>query len=588
MVWAVANTSGPFLGGLFTTKLSWRWCFWVNVPIDGIALILTAVFLKVHKPHTPFWEGICAIDWLGSVAVVGGTVSLLLGLEFGGVTFPWDSAPVVTLIVCGFAIWIIFFLIEAHIPKYPLIPLRIFNTVSNLSIIAITFSHSFVFIAGSYYLPVYFQAVLGANALQSGVYLLPYAVSLSLTSIATGYIIRKTGAYLPLISGGMLFLTLGFALFTDLPANISWPRIVIYQIIAGIGVGPNFQAPMLALQQSVQPHDIGPATATFGFVRQLANAISVVVGGVLLQAQLKGHRTELLDAGIEHRVVELLTGGSAISSVMEIDHLPKFPRQVARAAFAASMSKMWLMYVCVSIVGLGMPIFIRKRELSTQHKETVTGLQEQERIRKEEEENKAARKATRGMGVLPDLEDQYNNKDDFGSSSKSAEFLGLSPSDSRPNSKLNGSPKRGLDQDVGRDRYFEGRSQQDSTLTPLSVPKKEGALNAARRRSQLRQLSKKISEGRRSKTSPLDGPGQSSTENRRAARGDQNSYYPDESGWYDDLSDIDGIDLEKVNARIDEELRNSQSWAKRTDGQDKVTNWMQRVSDPLEHKKGGS
>ncbi|KAF2436645.1 MFS general substrate transporter [Tothia fuscella] len=379
LVWSVANGLGPLLGGLFATKMSWRWCFWVNVPLDGLALILTAVYLKVHTPYTPFWEGIKAIDWLGSLAVVGGTVSLLLGLEFGGVTFAWDSAAVITLIVSGIAIWIIFFLVEAHVPKYPLIPIRIFKTISNLSIIAIDFSHSFVFIAGSYYLPVYFQAVLGANALQSGVYLLPYALTLSGTAIATGYIIQGTGAYLPLITGGMLFVTLGFALFIDLPAEPSWSRIVIYQIIAGIGVGPNFQAPMLALQNSVAPHDIGPATATFGFVRQLANAISVVVGGVVLQSQLLGHRSQLLDAGIEIRVVDLLTGGSAISSVMEIDRLPKYPRHVARQAFASSMSKMWLMYACIGIVGLGLTDFIRKKELSDEHTETVTGLVEQER-----------------------------------------------------------------------------------------------------------------------------------------------------------------------------------------------------------------
>jgi MFS family permease len=587
MVWAVANTLGPFLGGLFAEKLTWRWCFWVNVPIDGLALILTALFLKVHKPHTPFWEGICAIDWLGSLAVVGGTVSLLLGLEFGGVTFPWDSGPVVTLIVCGIAIWVIFFLIEAHIPRYPLIPLRIFNTFSNLAIIAIDFSHSFVFIAGSYYLPVYFQAVLGANALQSGVYLLPYALSLSITSIATGYIIKKTGSYLPLISGGMLFLTLGFTLFIDFPANPSWPRIIIYQIIAGMGVGPNFQSPMLALQNSVPPHDIGPATATFGFVRQLANAISVVVGGVLLQSQLKEHKTELLEAGIEVRVVELLTGGSAISSVMEIDHLPKFPREVARTAFAASMSKMWLMYTCVSIIGLGLPIFIEKWELRTEHKQTVTGLEEQERIRLEEEESKAAKNTARGMGVLPDLEDQYDDRNSLKFGGKSAEVLGLSPGHSRSSSTLNGNSRRGRDLESERDRYYDNNGTKDSAQVPPPplVPKKEGALNAARRRSHLRQLSKKISEGRNpSKTTPSGAPEHGKQDRQGAVRDDTSSYYPEDSGWYDDLTDIAGVDLEKVNAKIDEELRMSQSWAKRTDGQN---DWMRRVSDPPTLKKVG-
>jgi MFS family permease len=579
--------------------MSWRWCFWVNVPIDGLALILTAVFLKVHTPYTPFWEGIKAIDWLGSLAVVGGTVSLLLGLEFGGVTFAWDSAPVITLIVSGVAIWIIFFLVETHVPKYPLIPVRIFKTISNLSILAVDFSHGFVFIAGSYYLPVYFQAVLGANALQSGVYLFPFVLTLSATAIGTGYIINKTGSYLPLITGGMMFLTLGFALFTDLPAKPSWPRIVIYQIIAGIGVGPNFQSPMLALQNSVAPHDIAPATATFGFVRQLANAISVVLGGVLLQSQLYSHRAEMLDAGIEVRVVDLLTGGSAISSVMEIDRLPKYPREVARQAFASSMSKMWLMYVCMAIIGLGLTDFIRKKELSTVHTETITGLEEQERIRLHEEDNRAARKAGRAIGVLPDLEEQQSPKEDFGYGGKSAEVLGYSSS--RPaslksqglsrapsSSRLNGnshSSRWNRPTDAGRDKYIQTNIPGELPLAPIA--RKEGAITAARRRSSLRQLSKKIADGRHA-VQPLRTD--SSTlreEDQHELRDGTSSYYPEESGWYDDISDVDPLELEKVNARIDDELRASQSWASRTDGQSPIAAWTKDVPNPYRNGRGG-
>ena len=112
LVWAVANACGPFLGGMFSEKLDWRWCFWVNVPLDLLALILTALFLRVHTPHTPIWEGLKAIDWLGSIAVIGGTVMLLLGLEFGGIDYPWASPMVVALILFGLATWILFFLIE--------------------------------------------------------------------------------------------------------------------------------------------------------------------------------------------------------------------------------------------------------------------------------------------------------------------------------------------------------------------------------------------------------------------------------------------------------------------------------------------
>lgn len=503
LVWSIANASGPFLGGLFSTKMDWRWCFWVNVPIDGIALILTALFLKVHTPVTPFWEGIKAVDWLGCVTVVGGTILLLLGIEFGGVTFPWSSVPVVSLIMAGIVFWIVFFFVESRVAKYPLVPMRLLKNFSNLCILAIDFSHGFVFIAGSYFLPVYFQAVLGANALLSGVYLFPFALSLSLTSIATGFVIKKTGAYQPLITGGMLFLTLGFALFIDLPEYTSWSRVIIYQLIAGIGVGPNFQSPMMALQNSVAPHDIGAACSTFGFIRQFANAISVVLGGVVLQSQLKGHRKEMIDGGIEARVVDLLTGGSAISSVNEINRLPKFARQVARKAFSQSLSKMWIMYACMSIIGLGLTDFIRKYELSTEHKQTVTGLEEQERIRKEEAELRNAKRLKKEMGVQHDAEGLRQVSEDGygGPSGKSAEALGLSLPDRAPSRMA---MRAAVDESSTGFPSIQSTSASANKGTP---PRQEGAITAARRRAKSDKIGASIVKGQHPVT-PIKTDGQ--------------------------------------------------------------------------------
>jgi MFS family permease len=540
--------------------MDWRWCFWVNVPIDGIALILTTFFLKVHTPVTPFWEGIKAIDWLGCLTVVGGTVLLLLGIEFGGVTFPWASGPVITLIIAGIAIWVAFFLIEAKVAKYPLVPVRLFKNFSNLCILAIDFSHGFVFIAGSYYLPVYFQAVLGANALLSGVYLFPFALSLSFTSIATGYIIKKTGAYRPLITGGMLFLALGFALFIDLPEYTSWSRIIIYQMIAGIGVGPNFQSPMMALQNSVAPHDIGAACSTFGFVRQFANAMSVVIGGVVLQNQLQGHRPEMIDAGIEIRVVNLLTGGSAISSVNEINRLPKFARQVARKAFAQSLSKMWIMYACMAILGLGLTDFIRKRELATEHKETVTGLEEQERIRKYEEEIRTARKAGKGMGVLPDPEDQDPQRSEHGyggPSGKSAEVLGLFIPSRTPSRLSMRTPMTASSSNSPQTPVSSSENRELGAAPQADGLRAEGAINAARRRSNLRQIGNSISGGSHPVT-PIR------TDTRLQSRDGQrdkevNGFYNDD--FLEDTSS-DGsssVDMRLENAKLEEEIRASQS-----------------------------
>jgi MFS family permease len=207
--------------------------------------------LDVQTPKTPFRNGLKAVDWLGALTMVGGTVMLLLGLEFGGVSYPWKSATVICLIVFGVVVIGLFFVVESRLAPYPLMPLSLFSKRSNMAALAVCFFHAYVFIPGSYFLPLYFQAVLGATPILSGVYLLPTALSLSFLSAFTGVFIKKTGQYLPPIWFGLFFMTLGVGLFINLGPNSGWAKIIIYQIIAGVGVGPNFQSPLIALQSLV-------------------------------------------------------------------------------------------------------------------------------------------------------------------------------------------------------------------------------------------------------------------------------------------------------------------------------------------------
>lgn len=261
---------------------------------------------------------------------------VLLGLEFGGVTKPWDSATVICLIIFGVLVAGLFVLNEWKFARYPVMPLRLFKHASNVAALGVCFCHGFVFISASYYLPLYFQAVLGATPLLSGVYLLPFALSLSLTSAGTGIFIKKTGKYLPPIYFGLVVMTLGFGLFINLPRNATWSKIIIYQIVAGIGVGPNFQSPLIALQTLVKRADIATATATFGFTRNLSTSISVVVGSVVFQNEMQKRSAELVNA-LGSSVASELSGGSAGASVDIVKGLPAAGREVARDAYWGSL-----------------------------------------------------------------------------------------------------------------------------------------------------------------------------------------------------------------------------------------------------------
>ncbi|KAI1657721.1 MFS general substrate transporter [Daldinia decipiens] len=374
MVWAIASAIGPILGGVFTSKVTWRWCFYVNLPISGVGFFVLLFVLKLHNPRTSARGGLAAIDWLGSLLIVGGTLMFLFGLEFGGVTYPWNSAPTICLIVFGIVTVGLFVAVEKWYAKYPVIPLRLFQFGKNISTFGVCLLHGVVFISGSYYLPLYFQAVLGASSLLSGVYLLPYVLSLSFMSIGSGLFMKKTGKYLPAIIFGMFFMTLGYGLFIDLGAQANWAKIIIFQIIAGIGVGPNFQSPLIALQTTVEPRDIAAVTSTFGFVRQLSTSISVVIGGVVFQNGMEKQYPTLL-AQLGPELAKQLSGGSAGGNVGLVASLPGIQGEIARGAYWNSLREMYIMYAAFAGVGLLISPFISQRQLSTQHHEHKTGLQ---------------------------------------------------------------------------------------------------------------------------------------------------------------------------------------------------------------------
>ncbi|KAL4947646.1 major facilitator superfamily domain-containing protein [Aspergillus filifer] len=159
LVWAVGSTVGPVVGGVLTTELSWRWCFWINLPVGAIAFLGLLFFMKVPNPRTPIAEGLKIIDWTGTLLIIGGSLMVLLALDFGDVVYSWSSATVVCLLVFGSFIMGLFIVNEWKIAKNPIIPFWLFTTPSKAAPYVVFACNSYVFIGLAYYLPLYAQSV---------------------------------------------------------------------------------------------------------------------------------------------------------------------------------------------------------------------------------------------------------------------------------------------------------------------------------------------------------------------------------------------------------------------------------------------
>ncbi|KAK3290150.1 major facilitator superfamily-domain-containing protein [Chaetomium fimeti] len=376
-VWAVSTAIGPVIGGVFTERATWRWCFWFNLPFDGLSLIITIIFLHIHNPKTPLVKGLKAIDWVGSVLIVGATLMFLIGLESGGVSHPWGSAFVICLIVFGVVAYVLFAVYERY-ARYPVIPKRIFAGLSRSCTFAVVFCHGAGFIAPIFFLPLYFQAALGATPIESGVWMLAIAISFTLSGIIMGIVIQRTGHYLWIIRGSMALFTLALGLMITYGPTRDWPRIIIFQILLAAGIGANMQTLVIAIQALVAPEDIGVATGTLNFVRNLATAMSVVLGQVIFQSMLGGHSGAMRSAGIPADVVSRLVNGGAISGFGLTDGFTEPQRAAYATAFSDAMSKMWIFYTVLIFVGFVLSFGIRSKALMTSHEVTKTGLDAEE------------------------------------------------------------------------------------------------------------------------------------------------------------------------------------------------------------------
>ncbi|WWC58666.1 uncharacterized protein I303_101210 [Kwoniella dejecticola CBS 10117] len=298
VVVATANSCGPIVGGVFTEKVTWRWCFYINLPLTSLAMIIIVFLLPLRRVRGSMWGKLKKLDFYGSILTLGWASLILIALSWGGSQYAWSSAAVIAPLIIGLALLGVFLFVEWKVVSLPLVPMHIFKNMSVAACYVTTLFNGMAFYAALYYLPQYFQVVREVSAIRSGVLTLPLMLVQTCVAFTSGMIQSKTGDYWYNLVIGFGIWTIGLGLLSSIKPDTSEAKLAVYQVITGIGAGQTFQTSLVAIQSGVSRKDMATATGLRNFTRMLGGTIALAVGNAIVNNRVRSELNGVLSGDV--------------------------------------------------------------------------------------------------------------------------------------------------------------------------------------------------------------------------------------------------------------------------------------------------
>ncbi|GKT97457.1 multidrug resistance protein fnx1 [Colletotrichum tofieldiae] len=376
VIYGIGMAIGPFVGGIIVQTTTWRWVFYINLPVGGLSLVLLYLFLHVKWDRTAsVTEKLRRIDFIGNAILIASTVSVLIALTWAGAVYPWSSHRIIVPLVLGILGLFAFGIFEGSglVPE-PVMPLRLFAERTSAIVYVTTFINSALLFWAFFFLPLYFQAVKLSTPARSGVQLLPVTLISIPGAALSAVVLARWGRYKALHIIGFALMTLGFGVWTVLDRHSSTAAWVLVQVVPAVGSGMLLNTLLPAFQAGLAETDQASATASWSFIRSFGNIWGVAIPAAIFNTYTASYASEKIDDPVARG---LLQHGDSYASATKafVEGFPEPTRSQIIDVFTEAMRMVF--FIAIAFGGLAFLLSFLEKEVKLRKElETEFGLED--------------------------------------------------------------------------------------------------------------------------------------------------------------------------------------------------------------------